>query len=352
MRVAGPTGVDIVLGTVSYALVQVGRSAAAYSGAVLPTVTARAPTPLIVLEDEVEQAEPPVTKAVVTRGISSSITRASKVAAVSVLAFSTLAWIPAPLSLSSPMSEITPLSIGCVLGPTHAHDVDTLVRESKRLGGHDRIVVWPESALQVEGKAQRTQVLETVTAQLGRQYGTLVAVGMESRSQESRLNEMVLVGRDGVMGEYSKQRLFPSEWVMTATPLTPQLSSPTHLTGTVSLLPYGHYHSLGEQMRGALHLALTSSATQTQHHSQPRLGRAQHHRLPAHLPGHLPPVAPALPDRVSHAIAPHCARRIPLARYRHQRAHPDPHAGHQPCHASVRLLRACTQPSSSVRGLH
>lgn len=137
-------------------------------------------------------------------------TTSTKVAAAVLLAAVTVPWLPAPLSLSAPLSQVTPVTIGCVLGPTHQHTPEALIHESLRLGGHAAVLVWPESALEVDSPASRTQALAEVTERMRQTHGTLVAVGMESRMESGKLkNEMAMVGPGGVVGEYSKQHLFP-----------------------------------------------------------------------------------------------------------------------------------------------
>jgi len=148
-----------------------------------------------------------------------------QIAVAVLLAISALPWLPEPLTLSSPLSDITPLSIGCLLGRTHQHHVHTLIHDSRPLGGHARLILWPESALEVNGKTARKDALNAVATELGKKYGALVAVGMESQLDDKRLNELVMVGPEGVLGEYSKQHLFPSRFCTLRAPVCADWSS-------------------------------------------------------------------------------------------------------------------------------
>jgi apolipoprotein N-acyltransferase len=138
----------------------------------------------------------------------------TRFASIGVLIAATLPWFPTPLSLSSPLSQVTPLTVGCVLSPNHQNTPDALIHETLRIANHASVVVWSESAIRVDSEAGRESVLNTVADQVVKNRGTLVAVGIESPTDEGKMkNELVMIGCDGVVGEYTKQHLFPGKSV-------------------------------------------------------------------------------------------------------------------------------------------
>jgi apolipoprotein N-acyltransferase len=129
--------------------------------------------------------------------------------------------LPPPVSLSAPISQITPFPIACVLPPKATHaSLDDLVYLSRTIGAQARLIVWPESALILNGGTdERREAVVRVWLEVCVQYGVWVAMGVDSYYEATgdgrggrRRNEVILVGPKGLIGKYAKQRLVPCEW--------------------------------------------------------------------------------------------------------------------------------------------
>jgi hypothetical protein len=118
-----------------------------------------------------------------------------------------------PSSLSHPLTEQTPVSLACIL-PKHPATLNSLVQESTRLASQAKVLVWPETALQLSTVSERDDVLRQVE-ELAKKQGVWIAAGLSSLkdvddgARVRRKNEVVFVGPDGVMGSYEKRKLVP-----------------------------------------------------------------------------------------------------------------------------------------------
>ncbi|KAK8858522.1 hypothetical protein IAR55_002749 [Kwoniella newhampshirensis] len=126
--------------------------------------------------------------------------------------------VPPPMSLSSHVDLLTPLSVRCVLPPaSKLSQLDSLIHSSETLGAHAKLIVWPEGSLRVNSMSERTDAVERVRRDISRRYGLWVVMSLESEMAAEnpghkgkiRKNEAVLVGPDGEMGSYEKQKLVP-----------------------------------------------------------------------------------------------------------------------------------------------
>jgi hypothetical protein len=125
----------------------------------------------------------------------------------------------APLSMSAPISKMTPISVGCVLPQTKTRHLADFIRETDQLAPYAKILLWPEQALHLRTEEERVQVLIQVH-EVAARHGVWVGVGLGSPPRSNpvaeddlehpkRRNEIVLVGPQGVVGEYEKRRLVP-----------------------------------------------------------------------------------------------------------------------------------------------
>ena len=127
--------------------------------------------------------------------------------------------IKAPLSMSAPISEMTPISVGCVLPQMKTRHLADFLQETDQLAPHAKVLLWPEQALHLRTEEERVQVLIQVH-EIAARHGVWVGVGLGSPPKSiptaeddlerpKRRNEIVLVGPHGVVGEYEKRKLVP-----------------------------------------------------------------------------------------------------------------------------------------------
>ncbi|KAG7529746.1 hypothetical protein FFLO_05435 [Filobasidium floriforme] len=125
----------------------------------------------------------------------------------------------APLSMSAPISKMTPISVGCVLPQAKTRHLADFIRETDQLAPYAKILLWPEQALHLRTEEERVQVFIQVH-EVAARHGVWVGVGLGSPPRSNpvaeddlehpkRRNEIVLVGPHGVVGEYEKRRLVP-----------------------------------------------------------------------------------------------------------------------------------------------
>lgn len=127
--------------------------------------------------------------------------------------------IGSPLSLSAPVSQVTPISVGCVLPLDQPQHLDAMLKETEQLAPHAKVLLWPEQALHLRTNEERAYVFEEVE-RIAARHGVWVGVALGSPARSSptqdddlekmkRRNELVLIGPHGVVGEYEKQKLVP-----------------------------------------------------------------------------------------------------------------------------------------------
>ena len=130
--------------------------------------------------------------------------------------------IPPPVS--SP--DVTPFGVACALPYpqrngvlTHTPSLKDYVTESKTLQAQAKVVLWPESAVHFDSGEEREEAMRRISAQIDN--GTYWAVGFEEQVQQDspdgvwkvgmRRNGLALLGWEGVVYEYYKRHLVPSE---------------------------------------------------------------------------------------------------------------------------------------------
>jgi hypothetical protein len=92
------------------------------------------------------------------------------------------------ISLSSPVSGVTPLTLGCVLpGLSKLSPVDNLVAAIEKVGSSARIIVTPESAIRVHSAQEREEAIEKIRMRVCAQYGDWVVLGIETTTNEHQL---------------------------------------------------------------------------------------------------------------------------------------------------------------------
>jgi hypothetical protein len=190
----GPTGTDVVTGSTAYSLSLMVDKFVPIDRILLPTLATTLPTKQRLLETPI--------------GDGTIFTSQHMTLAALLLATMTIpTW--SIIDLASPLSEITPIHIGCV--PTSVDvTLEDLVYSAATLGSSADIVLFPETALVLpEDEQARQRVMDEFTWQVTRQYGNRVVVGLESGLEGQRKNEVVLIDKLGEMASYEKQRLVP-----------------------------------------------------------------------------------------------------------------------------------------------
>ncbi|WWD18410.1 hypothetical protein CI109_102860 [Kwoniella shandongensis] len=245
LRIAGTTGLDILIGMTGYLTYQLITTTWPSLNPILPTswqrtekrrssngnnvsvLTQSVPNLIEGIESDerevlLDNQPNPVqyTTFTSTREIAPTWSRSTTILSFVLLTTYSLLLsvpIPVPISLSSPITAITPLSIGCVLPPpSELSPLDTLIHASETLGSHAKLIVWPESALQTRSSIGRTSAIEKVRVEVSKRYAVWVLMGVDGEVQaglngekKKRKNEVILVGPEGMVGSYEKQRLIP-----------------------------------------------------------------------------------------------------------------------------------------------
>lgn len=225
-RVAGLPGVDLVLGTTGYLTFRVVEAIRPSLAPILPGSWAKqehaSERDLLEGEGDDDERRPLLVPSNEDLAVPLAHGQAwSKGTTVPTLllgimyALLLVMPLPAPISLSTPISTMTPLSIGCVLpARSHLSPIDNLVHASETLGPHAKLIVWPESALVLDGdENERAEAIDKVHREVSARYRVWVMMGLESVVGDRRRNEAVLVGPDGLIGSYEKQKLVPCEYV-------------------------------------------------------------------------------------------------------------------------------------------
>lgn len=174
---------------------------------------------------------------------------------------------PDTISLSFPVADFTPLTLGCVLPvPSKLSPINNLVAAIVKVGSSARIIVTPESASRVHSAKDREEAIDKIRTRVCAQYGDWVVLGIETTMYEHQLaseedgpdeadkadtvevavswktsvprkassmaqepmgggvnssrdgrttvkrNEAVLIGPEGELRSYEKQKLVPREW--------------------------------------------------------------------------------------------------------------------------------------------
>ena len=129
--------------------------------------------------------------------------------------------VPMPMPLDSPISEVTPFTVGCAL-PTQAHpSIDDIVHTLRQFANRAQLVVLPETALALKYAGEKTYAIDQIQRNVSEQYGTYVLLSTESRGGRGKVrNEVTLIGSHGVVGTYTKRSLFPGQiqTLLTQTP--------------------------------------------------------------------------------------------------------------------------------------
>jgi len=101
--------------------------------------------------------------------------------------------LPEQVSLSAPLTDHTPLSVGCVIPPVEYTSAD-LIHLSQTVSARVKLVIWPDD-LVVNTDWQRDVLVEDVHRAIGIQYGvwTLISVLVN----ETGVKERILVGPEG-----------------------------------------------------------------------------------------------------------------------------------------------------------
>ncbi|WVQ80723.1 hypothetical protein IAT38_002828 [Cryptococcus sp. DSM 104549] len=95
--------------------------------------------------------------------------------------------------------------------------LDHYIYQSQTLGAHSRLTVWPEGAVRLPTRAARSDAIAQVAIRVCRQYGVWVLMGAQtdtentvgSRGEKTSPKEAILVGPQGEVGSYDKQKLVP-----------------------------------------------------------------------------------------------------------------------------------------------
>jgi hypothetical protein len=118
---------------------------------------------------------------------------------------------PTPHSLDAPVSEMTPLPVGCVI-PSQSHPtLNETILALQQLGNRAQLLVLPETALVLRYPEDRADAVSRIQKDVCEQYGTHVMLSVESGGNKGKAkNEVLLVGLHGVNGAYVKTSLFPN----------------------------------------------------------------------------------------------------------------------------------------------
>ncbi|RXK41624.1 hypothetical protein M231_01123 [Tremella mesenterica] len=216
LRIAGPPGLDFFFGTTSYLVYLLANVIWPRLDPLLPlhlqsNNLGRSLSPSLIQDEQSQSFE--------STQESSFESNHWGVGTISLLlllvsTFTILQIVPLPnmLSLSDGLATTTPFTIACVLPPGPSTDLNTMVYLSETLGPHARLLVWPENVLVTLGE-ERQSAIDTVVREVAKRYGVWVVMGLDTRHDEpgekARKNEVVLVGPNGELGSYEKQKLVP-----------------------------------------------------------------------------------------------------------------------------------------------
>lgn len=135
-----------------------------------------------------------------------------------------IASMPPPVSAA----DVTPFGVACALPYpqrngllTHPPTLEDYVAESKTLQSVAKVILWPESAVHFDSVEERMAAFHSISRQINN--GSYYAIGFEERIHSDsaddvwkigmRRNGLVLLGWEGVVYEYYKRHLVPSELV-------------------------------------------------------------------------------------------------------------------------------------------
>ena len=117
-----------------------------------------------------------------------------------------------PLSLNAPISEMTPLSVACVVPSQPQTTVNETILALRQAGNSAQLLILPETALVLGAGEDRGDVIALVQHAVCEQYGAYVLLSMESPAARGKArNEVVLLGPHGVVDSYVKTSLFPGK---------------------------------------------------------------------------------------------------------------------------------------------
>lgn len=135
-----------------------------------------------------------------------------------------------PLSTTSaPLAEQTPFGLGFVLPSGKAKwQISDLIHEAQIIGNRANLLVFPESAYYAVTADDRQNIIDRFVREVCQQYGVWIQLGIDAPSTraysgtssllwylqqmtDKKTNEVVLIGPQGVLGSYAKQKLIPCE---------------------------------------------------------------------------------------------------------------------------------------------
>lgn len=91
--------------------------------------------------------------------------------------------------------------------------IDDIILTLRHFGNRAQLLVMPETELSLRFLGERMYAIDRVQQSVAEQYGVHVMLTMEAPGIEpgKEVNEVVLIGPNGVIGSYIKQSLFPRE---------------------------------------------------------------------------------------------------------------------------------------------
>lgn len=108
--------------------------------------------------------------------------------------------LPYPVSLSSPISSQTPLSVACILPPsaTAPPTWSDYIYHSQTVSGRSKLLVWPKDAIHRADRVELSEAVGAVHQDVAGKYGVWVIVGLTVGQKQPR-SETIMVGPDGLM---------------------------------------------------------------------------------------------------------------------------------------------------------
>lgn len=237
-RYIGPTGVDFLLGSTAYAAYETGVSLVNMRSEIadIPYRSPPSPNPGSGIHSaESSQASRAASAAATgtehhsagdTVGVIAHMSGKSAALALTTAAAALATWRePETQSTSDSLDLQTPFGLGFVLPQGTGHwQLHELVHSAQTFGNRANLLVFRESAYYAYDSWDRQVAIDTFVRDVCQQYGGWVQLGVDSPSEHEtgragpiirrmrvKVNEVILIGPNGVVGSYRKQKLIPCE---------------------------------------------------------------------------------------------------------------------------------------------
>ncbi len=126
--------------------------------------------------------------------------------------------LPEPVSLSAPLSTITPLSIACVLPSQERVDPEEMIRSTVKLANRAKMILWPEDTFHFDSEhdEEKYHLVERIRT-VCQMYGiwVIAGIGYELDPTDDKIyarSAAILVDSSGAIGWYQRDGTSPGKY--------------------------------------------------------------------------------------------------------------------------------------------